>query len=133
MTDFGIAKVLGGSQTLATRTGFVLGTPAYMAPEQAEGADPAPATDVYGAGTVLYELLSRRLPFEQDINPLQVLYRHVHSDPKPLREHAPDVPRRDCGVVMRALSRDPGERQQSAEDLGSRSPAPPLAPGGPTG
>ena len=61
VTDFGIAKVLGGTESMATRTGFVIGTPAYMAPEQADaGVEPTPATDIYGAGTVLYELLAGR-------------------------------------------------------------------------
>ncbi len=119
MTDFGIAKVLGGSETVVTRSGFVLGTPAYMAPEQASGADPGPATDVYGAGTVLYELLAGRLPFPPEGNPLQMLYSHVHSDPQPLRETAPDLPPELAGVVMRAIERDPAERYARAHDLGA--------------
>jgi non-specific serine/threonine protein kinase len=118
MTDFGIAKVLGGSETVVTRSGFVLGTPAYMAPEQASGTDPGPATDVYGAGTVLYELLAGRLPFPPESNPLQMLYSHVHSEPQPLRETAPDVPAKLADVVMRALERDPAERYACARDLG---------------
>ena len=118
MTDFGIAKVLGGSETLVTRSGFVLGTPAYMAPEQASGSDPGPATDVYGAGTVLYELLAGRLPFPPESNPLQMLYSRVHSEPEPLRESAPDVPAELAHVVMRALERDPAERYARAHDLG---------------
>src|SRR3954447_23077262 len=84
VTDFGISQVLGGSETLVTRAGHVLGTPAYMAPEQATGAEPGPATDIYGTGTVLYELLSGHLPFDPDANPLQMLYRRVHTDPQPL-------------------------------------------------
>ena len=62
ITDFGIAKVLGGGETLATRRGDVLGTPAYMAPEQALAKEPTPATDVYSTGIMLYELLSAQLP-----------------------------------------------------------------------
>jgi non-specific serine/threonine protein kinase len=118
MTDFGIAKVLGGDETLVTRSGFVLGTPAYMAPEQASGSEPTPATDVYGAGTVLYELLAGRLPFPPESNPLQMLYSHVHSDPQPLRQVAPDVPEELGAVVMRALQRDPADRYATANDLG---------------
>ena len=118
VTDFGIAKVLGGSETFATRPGFVLGTPAYMAPEQASGTDPSPATDVYGAGTVLYELLAGRLPFPPESNPLQMLYSHVHSEPDPLEEAAPGVPEELAAVVMRALERDPADRPASANELG---------------
>jgi N-acetylneuraminic acid mutarotase len=118
VTDFGIAKVLGGSETFVTRSGFVLGTPAYMAPEQASGTDPGPATDVYGAGTVLYELVAGRLPFPPESNPLQMLYSHVHAEPEPLAEAAPDVPEELAAVVMRALERDPADRHASANELG---------------
>ncbi|MGH2840186.1 MAG: serine/threonine-protein kinase, partial [Solirubrobacteraceae bacterium] len=118
VTDFGIAKVLGGAETLVTKSGFVLGTPAYMAPEQAEETSPGPATDVYGAGTVLYELLAGRLPFDPESTPLQMLYSHVHSEPQPLRDHAPDVPEELAAVVMQALERDPVKRYRSANDLG---------------
>jgi N-acetylneuraminic acid mutarotase len=118
VTDFGIAKVLGGAETLVTRSGFVLGTPAYMAPEQAEETSPGPATDVYGAGTVLYELLAGRLPFDPESTPLQMLYSHVHSDPHPLLDHAPDVPPDLAAVVMKALERDPIRRYRSANDFG---------------
>jgi hypothetical protein len=118
VTDFGIAKVLGGAETLVTRAGFVLGTPAYMSPEQADGGEPGPGTDIYGAGTVLYELLSGRLPFESDGNPLQMLYTRVHSDPTPLRRQAPGIPAELANVVMRSLARDPVERYRSASDFG---------------
>ena len=117
VTDFGIAKVLGGAESLATRSGFLLGTPRYMAPEQALGLDPSPATDVYGTGAVLYELLAGRGPFE-DGQPMQVLYARVHEDPLPLAEVTPDLPPRISATVMRALSRDREQRQQSAAELG---------------
>ena len=81
VTDLGIAKVIGGSSTLATRHGEILGTPAYIAPEQAQGYELTPATDVYAAGTLLYELLAGRLPFPADADPATLLYRHVHEAP----------------------------------------------------
>src|SRR5918998_91665 len=62
VTDFGIAKVVGGTETLLTRAGEVIGTPAYMAPEQVRGGELSPATDVYALATMLYELLSGVLP-----------------------------------------------------------------------
>ena len=115
VSDFGIATVIGGAGTVATRAGEILGTPAYMAPEQAEGAVLSPATDLYSVGVVLYELLSGQLPFPDDDEPLAVLYRHVHDDPKPLREVAPDVDRGVAHVVMRAISKSPADRFPSAE------------------
>jgi non-specific serine/threonine protein kinase len=118
MTDFGIAKVLGGVETSLTRTGFVLGTPAYMAPEQAEGSDPGPETDVYAVGTILYELLAGRLPFDRDANVMQMLYRRINVEPRPLLEVAPDVPPELAEVIMRALERDRADRYASAEEVG---------------
>src|SRR3954447_15160009 len=117
VTDFAIAKVVGGAATVATRAGDVLGTPAYMAPEQAMGAELTPATDVYAEGTVLYQLLSGRLPFPEDTNPITMLYRHVHESPEPLSKAAPRVPRPLADVTAKALERDPAMRYQDAESL----------------
>jgi hypothetical protein len=117
VTDFGIAKVVGGAATVATRAGDVLGTPAYMAPEQAMGAELTPATDVYAVGTVMYQLLSGRLPFPEDTNPITMLYRHVHEAPEPLSKAAPHVPRPLADVTAKALERDPNERYADAELL----------------
>src|SRR5207248_4672540 len=118
VTDFGIAKVVGGAATVATRAGDVLGTPAYMAPEQTMGYELSPATDVYAVGTVLYELLSGTLPFPEDSNPVAMLYRHVHEDPKPLSDIAPHVPFRLAEVTQQSLARDPAERFHDAEVFG---------------
>src|SRR4051794_29565417 len=115
VTDFGIAKVVGGAATVATRAGDVLGTPAYMAPEQAMGEELSPATDIYAVGTVLYELLSGTLPFPEDSNPITMLYRHVHEDPKPLLDVAPHVPPKLAEITQRALARNPADRYEDAE------------------
>ncbi len=118
VTDLGIAKVIGGSSTLATRYGEILGTPAYIAPEQAQGYELTPATDVYAAGTLLYELLAGRLPFPADTDPATLVYRHVHESPPPLLEIAHAVPADLCAVVDRAISKAPSDRYQSAEEFG---------------
>jgi YVTN family beta-propeller protein len=118
VSDFGIAKVVGGAESMATRTGEVLGTPAYMAPEQALGHDLTASTDVYAVGTLLYELLSGRLPFSDDGNAIAVLYRHAHEDPVPLTSVAPEVPHQLAEVAMQALERDPRDRFATAEDFG---------------
>src|SRR4051794_25308700 len=115
VTDFGIAKVVGGAATVATRQGDVLGTPAYMAPEQAQGSELSPATDIYAVGTVLYELLSGRLPFPEDSNPVAMLYRHVHENPEPLLRVRPDVPPALAEVVERSLAKHPSDRYHDAE------------------
>ena len=103
VTDFGIAKVVGGDSTLATRAGEVLGTPAYIAPEQARGAPLSPATDVYALATMLYELLSGQLPFPEDADAMALLFKHAYEDPAPLDQKAPTVPQagrpgRNAGV-----------------------------------
>ena len=118
MTDFGIARVLGEDDTLATREGEILGTPAYMAPEQASGADLGPTTDVYATGVMLYELLSGRLPYPEEGGSLAIVMRHMNEDAVPLADVAPGVPPHLSDVVMRALARNPADRFQSAEDFG---------------
>ncbi len=119
VTDFGIAKMLGGVETFATRTGEVLGTPAYIAPEQALARELTPATDVYAVGTLLYELLAGRLPFADDGNAIALLYRHVHEPPVPLLEVAPSVPKAIADVTMKALATDPANRYASADEFGA--------------
>jgi|GEM_PF-4681449 len=118
VTDFGIAKVVGGSETVMTKAGSVQGTPAYMAPEQVESLDVTPATDVYAAGTVLYELLAGTLPYPPASGLLNGLYQRVHEDPKPLGVAAPHIPSEIATVVDRAIARHPNERFDTAELLG---------------
>jgi serine/threonine-protein kinase len=118
VADFGIAKVLGEDDTLATPEGGLLGTPAYMAPEQASGADIGPATDVYAAGVMLYEMLSGRLPYSEEGGALAIVLRHLNEDPTPLSDVAPSVPPALAEAVMRALARDPADRYASAEEFG---------------
>jgi serine/threonine protein kinase len=114
LADFGIAKVLGDGAGTRTATGVVLGTPAYMAPEQGSGDPLGPATDLYAVGAMLYELFSGRLPFESTGNPLTQLYRHVNEPPVPLREQAPAVHPALAEVVMQALAKAPSDRPADA-------------------
>jgi serine/threonine-protein kinase len=118
VTDFGIAKVLGGSKTMATADGSVLGTPAYMAPEQAEGSELTAQVDVYATGTMLYEMLSGRLPFARGESMMAMLVARITHDPPPLRDLAPMVPAALADVVMSAIARDPAQRLRSAEEFG---------------
>jgi serine/threonine-protein kinase len=118
ITDFGIAQVFGGDETVTTIDGAVIGTPAYMAPEQAKGTACGPPADVYATGTALYELLSGSLPFSLEGSSLEVLERRVHEDPVPLAEVAPNTPQPLVDVTMRAIARDPDDRYPSAEAFG---------------
>ena len=119
VTDFGIAKVSGGKETAVTRAGDVLGTAAYIAPEQVRGGTLSPATDVYGLATMLYELLAGDLPFPDDGGDvLSVMFKHAYETPADLRIVAPDVPGPVAAVVMTGLATDPADRATSAETFG---------------
>ncbi|HEU5084053.1 MAG TPA: serine/threonine-protein kinase [Acidimicrobiales bacterium] len=118
VTDFGISRVITGGRTLGTVDGQVLGTPAYMSPEQARGDDLTAASDVYAAGVMLYELLSGQLPWLGAQTAAELLQQRLQEDPIPLREQAPAVPQGLADVVMQALSRDVDDRYQQAEDFG---------------
>ncbi|HEX5616032.1 MAG TPA: serine/threonine-protein kinase [Acidimicrobiia bacterium] len=118
VTDFGISRVISGDRTLATVQGQVLGTPAYMSPEQARGDELTPASDVYSAGVMLYELLSGNLPWQGATTASELLRQRLDLDPIPLRDVAPSVPQGIADVVMRAIARDASHRFARAEDFG---------------
>ncbi|MDX3663497.1 serine/threonine-protein kinase [Streptomyces sp. ID05-26A] len=111
VADFGISQVVSEGATLVTHGGAVLGTPAYIAPEQAMGNALSPAADVYATGTMLYELLCGDLPFERGGGPIAMIQKRVFQDPRPL----PKVPEPLAGVVMRSIAREPDARYRNAE------------------
>jgi serine/threonine protein kinase len=118
VADFGIAKVLGGPGTVITRRGELIGTPAYIAPEQVRGAPLSPATDVYAVATMLYELLAGVFPFAETEDHMALLFKHAYETPVPLRDVAPGVPDPVAAAVMRALATEPDDRFASAESFG---------------
>ena len=109
LTDFGIAKVQG--DTGLTRTGHLIGTPAYMSPEQCRGETITAASDQYSLGTVAYELLAGVPPFRGPT--LMVLQAHLGSDPKRLSETCPHCPPKLAAVVEKMLAKHPHERWES--------------------
>ncbi|SMD18146.1 serine/threonine-protein kinase [Kibdelosporangium aridum] len=111
VADFGIAQVISEGATLVTHGGQILGTPAYIAPEQAMGNALTPAADVYAAGTVLYELLSGDLPFDRDRGALALIRQHMFADPKQIER----VPEPLATVVMRSIARELPARYKEAE------------------
>ena len=115
LLDFGIAKIAASTMT---SSGNVLGSAAYMAPEQVSGREIDGRADVFAAGVVLYELLARRKPFEGDA-PTAVMMKIIKDDPPPIRNFAPDIPVSLVNAVNKALQKDPDKRFMHAGDFGS--------------
>jgi eukaryotic-like serine/threonine-protein kinase len=122
ITDFGLAKLIIGGGDLRTQTGELLGTPSYMAPEQAAGRQQAigAATDLYALGAILYELLSGRPPFKAE-SPLETLRQVVSDEPVPPSRLRPHLPRDLETICLKCLSKEPARRYADAlalaEDL----------------
>ena len=122
VTDFGVARAVtaAAERWTATGAGVLLGTPAYMAPEQATG-DPKidHRADIYAFGVLAYELLAGRLPFTGD-NPQEIVSAHLVQTPEPLAALRADVPAPLADLVMRCLAKRPADRWQSADDVLTR-------------
>ena len=113
LLDFGVAKV-GQLTASLTQTGFQLGTPRYMSPEQIEGKPVSGASDLYAVGLVLFELLTRRVPFEDD-QPMALAFAHAtRAPPSPSSLLPAPLPPRLEAAVLRALAKSPAERFPSA-------------------
>jgi plastocyanin len=113
LADFGISKLLNDIQPQLTSTGVIVGTAAYMAPEQALGQTIDARTDLYSAGVVLYELLTGHIPFESD-TPTGLLLQHAYAQPRPPSQLNPDLPVAVDELLLRALAKNPAERFPTA-------------------
>jgi serine/threonine-protein kinase len=116
LADFGIAKAMAGQTSQITQAGSVLGTAAYLAPEQATGGDVGPPADLYGLGVVTYQLLAGRLPYDAT-SLTQLAIMQERQQPPRLDELTRDVPLALALAVERALAIDPRERYASAEEM----------------
>ena len=118
VADFGIAKALGQLQMteLRTATGAIVGTPAYMAPEQVMGTAVTPATDLYATGMIAYELLAGRHPYDGVDAPMALMLRHANDEPPPLGRVREDLPPGIVAWVHAMLAKDPAARPASAAD-----------------
>jgi serine/threonine protein kinase len=116
ITDFGLAKNL--EEAGQTHSGAVLGTPSYMAPEQAQGKsrEIGPAVDVYALGGMLYECLTGRPPFQSD-TPMDTLLQVIGHEPVPPSRLQPKVPRDLETICLKCLRKDPAHRYRTAADL----------------
>jgi len=114
LTDFGIARAV--EQTRITQVGSVVGTAAYLSPEQVRGEEATPATDVYALGVVLYQFLTGRLPYEGSTL-AELAVRQQNERPLPPSTYNDAVPETLAGAVLRALEGDPARRYASADEL----------------
>ncbi|MCI0701992.1 MAG: serine/threonine protein kinase [Planctomycetia bacterium] len=114
LSDFGLAKRLDRAETLTA--GGVVGTPGFMAPEQAAGESVTPRTDVYGLGATLYYALTGRAPVEAQ-TPAEWTLRLLYSHPKLVRTHCPEVPLELEAIVHKCLEKDPAGRYGSAAEV----------------
>jgi eukaryotic-like serine/threonine-protein kinase len=129
VTDFGIARA-GVSEI--TQAGSVMGTPHYLSPEQAQGMDVTPVSDLYSIGVILYEALTGRVPFEAD-SAVAIAMKQVSQTPQRPSSIDPKVSPALDAVVMRALEKDPGQRFQSADAFIAALDAAMKEPGAPGG
>ncbi|MDG2437997.1 MAG: protein kinase, partial [Ilumatobacter sp.] len=117
VADFGIARAMNApTEDNLTQVGSVMGTATYFSPEQAQGAQPDPRSDLYSLGIVMYEMVSGKPPFAGE-NPVSIAYKQVHDAPKPLVQLIADVPRPFEAIVAKLLAKDPKLRYPSANAL----------------
>ena len=124
MSDFGIAKAIRDMSDpettatigLTTAAGTILGTPAYMAPEQAGGETIDHRADIYGVGILAYEMLTGRLPF-QATTAQQMIAAHLTKPPDPISNWRPGIPPQLAFAVMKCLEKRPADRWQDATEL----------------
>ncbi len=116
LTDFGIAKLLESASPRLTQTDAIMGTPAYISPEQAQGKPVDQRSDIYSLGIILYEMVTGGVPFVAD-TPLAVLFKHI-SDPLPLPSLVkPDIPAPIEQVILKALAKEPQDRFATAAEF----------------
>ena len=116
LCDFGLSKRSSSSVSALSAPGEVLGTVAYIAPEQIEHGDAGPSADIYSLGCLLYQCLTGAPPFERDSD-LAVLWAHMQETPIPITTAAPELPVGLDAVFARALAKDPPDRYPTCRDL----------------
>lgn len=139
LTDFGLAKMVAGTSEKLTATGFVVGTPAYMAPEQGLGEPADGRSDIYALGIILYELMTGQVPFQAE-TPIAVVMKHIHDPLISPRNFQTDISEPVERVILKALAKNPEDRFTTAGEMvaafqaaiNTAGPATPLDPIPPT-
>jgi tetratricopeptide (TPR) repeat protein len=115
LTDFGLAKLMETSVKL-TRTGGILGTPAYMSPEQGLGQGIDHRSDIYALGVILYEMVTGRPPYLAE-TPMAIMIKHIQSPLPPPSQYQPDLPEEIERVILKSLAKEKTDRYESAGDM----------------
>jgi serine/threonine protein kinase len=116
LTDFGLARMMQASSDRLTSAGTIMGTPAYMSPEQGKGDSVDGRSDLYSLGIIFYEMLTGRVPY-QDNFPMMVVIKHIRDPLPSVRELAPELNDAIERVVIKSLAKETAERYQTAEDF----------------
>lgn len=115
LTDFGLARMVEGSMNLTT-SGTVLGTPAYMSPEQGVGQPSDARSDIYALGVILYEMVTGRVPYKAE-TPVAVIFKHIHDPLPPPSTVNPAISEALEAVILKALAKKPDDRYSTAGDM----------------
>ncbi|HLY28477.1 MAG TPA: protein kinase [Aggregatilineales bacterium] len=126
--DFGLAIPVEGGQKRLTALGSIIGTPAYLSPEQAQGKPLDPRTDLYSLGVVLYEMITGQLPFDAD-DIASILLQQVNKPPVKPSHYVPDMPLWLESVILKALEKQPEQRFQSAAAMAAAMSGPAMTTG----
>lgn len=116
LTDFGIAKVVQDAAQQLTASGAMVGTPAYISPEQAAGIPGDHRSDIYSLGVVFYQLATGRLPYQGE-TPIATILKHIKEIPPPPSTFNPNLPLGVEAIILRCLAKDPEDRYQKTSDL----------------
>ena len=114
LTDFGLARIVSGPQF--TTTGAIVGTPAYMPPEQGLGQAGDARSDIYSLGAMLYQLVTGKFPFNGE-SPLAIVFKHINAPLPAPRSINPDIPGPLETIILKTMEKDPNQRFQKAKDL----------------
>ena len=116
IVDFGLAAAASSSDSRLTKTGILLGTPTYMAPEQVRGKKIDSRTDIYSVGIIMYELFTGKPPYSGE-DSMSIMFQHVEGNAIPPRETNPMIPESLENIILKAICVDPELRYQSFDEM----------------